>query len=274
MLLIDADSLVYKAGWSVEERVYTLQHPDGSSQEFKTKKAAKLADHTDSGEIYYSSRPADNPGFAINSMNKLLGGILDDLPRREYVCVLSGPGDRNFRHSIAKTKPYKGNRSEEGKPYYYDLLREHIMQEFCGVIAPDGLEADDYLGIHQTDSTVICGIDKDLLQIPGRHHNYDKKIDKYVSETEGWFNFFAQVLTGDASDNIPGLPRVGPARAYSILSTTVTPKEMYDVVKQAYEDYQVADRFSEVCSLLYLLRDHDDSWSKQETWFEEELKDV
>ena len=94
-----------------------------------------------------------------------------------------------------------------------------------------------------------------------------------MSETEGWFNFFAQVLTGDASDNIPGLPRVGPARAYSILSTTATPKEMYDVVKQAYEDYQVADRFSEVCSLLYLLRDHDDSWSKQETWFEEELKD-
>jgi hypothetical protein len=120
MFLIDADSLVYKAGWSVEERVYTMVRPDGTSVEYATKRSATEANEDGTGEIYYSTRPADNPGFAINSMNKLLGGILDDLrpEKNGYVCVLSGPGSLNFRHKVAVTQPYKGNRKEEGKPYY------------------------------------------------------------------------------------------------------------------------------------------------------------
>lgn len=269
MFLIDADSLVYKAGWSVEERVYTLVRPDGTSTEFAKKSSATAADPEGTGEIFYSTRPADNPGFAINSMNKLLGGILDDLRPEKggYVCVLSGPGHLNFRHAIAKTQPYKGNRSDEGKPYYYDLLREHIMQEFRGIMAPDGLEADDFLGIHQDDSSVICGIDKDLLQIPGKHYNYDKKVSRVVTPTEGWRNFFTQVLTGDTSDNIPGLPRVGPFAAQKFLLKAGSPKEMYEAVLHAYEEYGLSHRLSEVCALLYLLRDFDDAWEYQEEWF-------
>ena len=134
-------------------------------------------------------------------------------------------------------------------------------------MAPDGSEADDFLGIHQDDSSVICGIDKDLLQIPGKHYNYDKKVSQVVTPLEGWRNFFTQVLTGDASDNIPGLPRIGPVKAMSILSMAASPKEMYQTVRDVYDEHMLSHRFSEVCALMYLLRDFDDSWEYQEEWF-------
>jgi len=35
--------------------------------------------------------------------------------------------------------------------------------------ARQGLEADDEMAIYQTDDTIIVSLDKDLLQVPGKH---------------------------------------------------------------------------------------------------------
>ena len=52
------------------------------------------------------------------------------------------------------------------------------------------MEADDlvsiwaYEAIDNNEEYVICGIDKDLLQIPGQHYNYGKDTWQLVNEKD------------------------------------------------------------------------------------------
>ena len=86
------------------------------------------------------------------------------------------------------------------------------------------MEADDLVAIwaHEAldrkEEYVICGIDKDLLQIPGHHYNYGKDTWKLINEEEALHNLYLQCLTGDATDNIPGLKGIGPKKAEKILA--------------------------------------------------------
>jgi 5'-3' exonuclease len=82
-----------------------------------------------------------------------------------------------------------------------------------------GQEADDSLGIAQSwmTDTIICSIDKDLLQIPGKHYNFVKKEFLDVSRIEGLQHFFKQILIGDTADNIGGCKGIGPVKAERLL---------------------------------------------------------
>lgn len=278
MILVDADSLVYKAGWSVEKRYYTLEE---TGEVFKTKAEAKekLIKEGREGDIpllLLRSEVTGPESHAVRCLDNLYKSILVPFKGEHYVSYLSGPN--NFRHEIAVTKPYKGNRPSSAKPYYYDMLRSAICEWFNGEIV-DWIEADDRIAIEATargyrtgeagdDEATIVGIDKDLLQIPGRHYNYDKGQFLQISDNEGWYNFFTQVLTGDTGDNIPGLPgvgRIGAARTLKDHSTN--PPGGFEACRRAYEEtYGSEEQFEEVCGLLYLLRYDGDSWSVAREW--------
>ncbi len=281
MILVDADSLVYKAGWSVEKRYYTLEE---TGEVFKTKAEAKekLIKEGREGDIpllLLKSEVTGPESHAIRCLDNLYKSILEPFKNKPYVSYLSGPN--NFRHEIAVTKPYKGNRSSSSKPYYYDMLRSAICEWFNGEIV-DWIEADDRIAIEATadDEATIVGIDKDLLQIPGRHYNYDKGQFLQISDNEGWYNFFTQVLTGDPGDNIPGLPGVGLTKATKILGPVKErPELMFETCRKLYEETYEKDegpngrsvgyalgRFEEVCGLLYLLRYDGDSWAVAREW--------
>ncbi len=140
----------------------------------------------------------------------------------------------NFRFKAATILPYKGTRKTE-KPFWYEQIRRYLQQAY-GAITVYGQEADDQLGIEQYSSyidgvsnrldidytfngrdghTVICSVDKDLDMIPGLHYN-ELKPEKGVyeiSEVDAQRNFFRQLLTGDPTDNIPGLFGVGGSSA-------------------------------------------------------------
>ena len=269
MILVDADSLVYKAGWSVEKRYYTLEE---TGEVFKTKAEAKekLSGEGREGELpllLLKSEVTGPESHAIRCLDNLYKSILMPFKNEPYVSYLSGPN--NFRHEIAVTKPYKGNRSSSSKPHYYDMLRSAICEWFNGEIV-DWIEADDRIAIEATadDEATIVGIDKDLLQIPGRHYNYDKGQFLQISDNEGWYNFFTQVLTGDAGDNIPGLPGVGRARSeVELRPYRDSPGGAAEVCRELYQrTYGTGDRFEEVCELLYLLRYDGDSWAVAREW--------
>ncbi len=151
----------------------------------------------------------------------------------EHEAFLTGTG--NFRYDVAVTKPYKGNRTGE-KPEHWQLLREHAVKEW-GFVIVDGIEADDAIGILATKhpDSVILTIDKDLDMIPGKHYNFVKKLWYDISPVAAIYNFYRQLLTGDRTDNIPGLTGIGPKRADKILDGCVTEEELYNACLEAYE---------------------------------------
>jgi len=69
--------------------------------------------------------------------------------------------------------------------------------------------------------------------------------------------FYHQLLTGDSTDNIPGLPGVGEKTAYNILVDCTTEKECYNEVLKMYElklgpSKETLERLAEVADLLWI----------------------
>jgi len=70
----------------------------------------------------------------------------------------------------------------------------------------NGKEVDDACGIRLTEEgeNAICvSLDKDLLTIPGTHYNFVKDFLITKSPIGSLQMFYKQLITGDASDNIP-----------------------------------------------------------------------
>ena len=167
-------------------------------------------------------------------------------------------GKQNYRHDIAVTAPYKGNRKDVKKPKHLPLLREYL-QVAWGASVSDGQEADDDIAIRATalkDECVIVSIDKDFQQVPGWHYNFVKKVKSYVSPEEGLRFFYKQILTGDNADNIKGLHRVGDVRATKMLADAKTEMELYQCCVEAMG----AERVLENARLLWLRREPNQMW--------------
>lgn len=177
-------------------------------------------------------------------MNRMLKSFVD----HEYIAFLSG--DANFRKR--KYPDYKANRTAE-KPVWLATTKIHAV-EFWKAKITDGYEADDAIGIHAGDGTIICSIDKDLRQIPGLHYNFVKDELVTISEQEAHYNFWAQMLIGDTSDNVFGIRGIGPVKALSLLNDKSW-DEMKDIVFQIYND---EERFNKNIELLHILREEPD----------------
>lgn len=233
VLLGDGDVFVYRCGFG----------------------AQKVID----GEVV--AEPVEN---ALNGMKQLIKRLLNETRCSTYKIFLSTNNDINlFRNSIAVTKPYKGNRKDFKKPIHYNSIREYLLKYYNTDLV-SSIEADDALGIHQSKNSIICSYDKDLLQVPGRHYNFVKKLFIDVDEFGGWRNYYSQVLTGDIVDNIPGLFRIGPKKAAYILRDCRNEKEMWEACIKAYKLYSNRDDYMaylyEQAELLYILRKVNDKW--------------
>ena len=147
----------------------------------------------------------------------------------------------NFRIAEAtEAYPYKGNRGEEDRPVFLEDIKKWMIDEYDAELQV-GQEADDALSIAAcTLGHGIATIDKDLDGCPGWHYNWAKESIYYVTEEEADRFFYTQMLTGDATDNIPGLfKRTGKkamAKVKDPLAELTTPADMYAYVKQVYLD--------------------------------------
>lgn len=204
---------------------------------------------------------------AQNKADELLEYILNqslDFPsvNSNFVVYITGKG--NFRYSIAKSYEYKGNRKDGVKPIFLAAVRQHLVDKW-GAVVSEGEEADDLIAIEATKNdydVVVASIDKDMLQIPCVHFNFNKNEWKVVSEFEGTKFFYTQILTGDKADNIVGLYRVGPVKAGKILSGCSNEKELYEAVVKAYEGD--TERVTENARLLWLRREEGQLWQPPE----------
>lgn len=177
----------------------------------------------------------DEPvGIAVARLDTLVDRILVGSNAQESTIYLTSTDKSNYRFEIYPE--YKANRKAP-KPTWYEELRAHLISEWQAKVI-FGMEADDALGINQTDDTVICTIDKDLDQIPGKHYDFVKDVQYEVSEETAIRFFYFQLLTGDTTDNIPGCKGIGPKKAEAALAGCSTIEEYeevcLDLYKQAY----------------------------------------
>ena len=135
-----------------------------------------------------------------------------------------------------------------------DLLAMQMWEENRELEAqgvPPGSDA------HHNLATLVCiSTDKDLRMVPGVHYNphptkqrfynvsklgdlyptWEDKVSPKTGKTTrrlkklegtGLVWFYAQIIMGDSVDTYPGLPGVGPAKAYEELSQCQTEEQMY-----------------------------------------------
>lgn len=169
--------------------------------------------------------------ICILRLDKQIRDILYSIDAGSYEIYLTG--SNNFRKEIYPE--YKANRKDKPLPKWLNACREYLVTNWNARVT-DGCEADDILGCKQTEETVICSIDKDLLQIPGRHFNFVKMEEFFQTEFGGLKHFYEQLLKGDRSDNVPGVAGIGEKKASRLLEGCETEKEMFDICRSIYDN--------------------------------------
>lgn len=233
-LLIDGDILAYRAGYATERTHYLTEFLDTKGMTYFRHADYKSA--KESGHPIWSRKEAQPEADAIEATDAILLDIrnrLDGAPK-DMVIVLSGVG--NFRHKIATRAEYKGNRSGE-RPKNYHAIREHLTTHWKAIVT-EGEEADDRLGILMTKDTnsVCCSIDKDLMQLPGWHYNFTTGELVLIDQRQGDLNFYAQVLSGDDVDNVPGLKGIGKVKAAKALGGCLSTYHCWRVCQAMYAE--------------------------------------
>lgn len=190
---------------------------------------------------------------AIRRADELVFRILADCETDEYEGFLSGSD--NFRKLLYPA--YKANRDNIRRPEHLQPVREFLVSEW-GAKVSTGYEADDAIGIAYRNDGIIVSVDKDFLQIPGRHYNPVTLERKVLSDVQADFNFWCAMLIGDRADNVPGVPGIGAVKAPRILCSV--PRDSLKArVFEIYEQYDLD--FHMTYKLLRILR-------SEEEWFE------
>lgn len=259
------DILVYRAGFAAEKKQYCVKNSDGviKSYHLDRQEAINAAEEGECVEHERIVEPVENALHNVRS-------ILERLTEGAYELYLSG--SNNFRKELATLKTYKGNRARVGRPVHYDAIREYMVRKWDAIVV-DGQEADDEIGIRATELTregkspIIVTIDKDLDMIPGTHYNWVKGEVNQIGKLEAWRCFYKQCLTGDRTDNIPGIDGIGDTRAGKLLADCEDQHAMNRVVIDAWlkaypngftaDDGRVVDTMKaleEVKQLLWIRR--------------------
>ncbi|MBQ9991600.1 MAG: DNA polymerase I [Lachnospiraceae bacterium] len=171
-------------------------------------------------------------GF-LNIMFKI---IEEEQP--DYVAVAFDVKAPTFRHELYKE--YKGTRKSmpEELREQVPVMKEMLQAMGILIMEKPGLEADDILGTFakraQAEGLEVALVsgDRDLLQIADEHIKIripktkggKTQIEDYYAEdvareyqvTPTQF-IELKALMGDASDNIPGVPKVGPKTATQLM---------------------------------------------------------
>jgi DNA polymerase-1 len=216
-LLIDADIIAYEFS-NRGQRVYAWGDED-------------------EGDV---SVALDSVEDVTPGIEKRFADYLDALEADDLiVCLTPSPDVNNFRKKLAPY--YKANRTAIAKPLLHEPVRQWLDTRYRTYMR-DGLEADDCMGILSTHPTLIPGekvivsTDKDMQTIPGLLFNPNKgtKVRRISEDEANYFHLF-QTLTGDSTDNYPGLRGIGPVKAQALLDGSMTLYgSVWNAVKSAF----------------------------------------
>ena len=173
------------------------------------------------------TNPKGEPTNAIYGVSNMLRKLITDY-QSEYITVVFDAPGKTFRNDLYEQ--YKAHRPPMPNDLRVQIEPLHQLIRAMGlpVIMEPGVEADDVLGAlaqHaavQGFSVIISTGDKDMAQLvtdqitlentmTNSHMDIQGVIDKFGVKPEQIIDYLA--LMGDSSDNIPGVPKVGPKTA-------------------------------------------------------------
>ena len=184
---------------------------------------------------YYATRGLSNSkgfptGAAFGFTNMIVKTMRDKSPTR--VAVVFDAKGPTFRHK--KYPEYKANRPEMPEDLRVQIPKIHEIVDAYRLpkLSMEGFEADDIiatltrLALEKGWKVIIVSADKDLMQLvgddvlmwdPQRDDVYDAEgvEKKFGVSPERVRDLLA--LMGDSSDNVPGVPGVGPKTALKLL---------------------------------------------------------
>ena len=172
------------------------------------------------------SRKGEPTGAVLGVLN-MLYRLVDEFQPDHVAVVFDAPG-KTFRNDLYAK--YKANRPPvpDDLRAQFKPLTEAVEAIGFPVLSVRGVEADDVIGTLAQQatqsglSTLISTSDKDMAQLVNDHVTLINTMSGVKMDPDGVkqkFGVFPNqivdylALVGDASDNIPGVPGVGPKTA-------------------------------------------------------------
>ncbi|MFQ5584249.1 MAG: 5'-3' exonuclease H3TH domain-containing protein, partial [Calditrichia bacterium] len=175
----------------------------------------------------------ENTSAVYGFTNSLFKLLMDEKP--DYIAVVFDTAEPTFRHK--KYKPYKATREKmpDEMATQYPRIVELVKGFNLPLLEMPGYEADDVIGTlakkaeREGIETVMVNGDKDFMQLvsplvkmytvrPGKDVEIidpEALKEKMGLTPEQVRDYLA--LMGDSSDNIPGVPKVGPKTALELI---------------------------------------------------------
>jgi DNA polymerase-1 len=230
--------------------------------------------------------PDGTPTNAIYGYIKAVEKIIRDFAPDTLIAVFDSSG-KSFRNEIYEE--YKANRKEcpEDLRPQFDIVKKYLMHRGIPAIEQQGFEADDLIGTlakmgdEAGYEVIICTGDKDMLQLVNDNikvchtHkdnlmiNKDNVTDVIGVTADKVIDYLS--IVGDSSDNVPGLPGIGPKGAVKILTehgtlenflaadpTTLKGKRVIEAVTEHKEKAMLAKRLVTIDMDMELDRKIDD----------------
>ncbi len=178
------------------------------------------------------TRSDGTPVGALYGFSRMLMKIITEIDYT-HIAVVFDTGEKTFRNNIYSE--YKANRPpcpEDLKPQF-PLVRELVKVLNIKSLEKVGYEADDIIATYSKKAekegldVMIVSSDKDLMQlVDDRVLMYDGMKNEIIDSEkvkEKWGVNPIHVLdvlslTGDASDNVPGVPGIGPKTAAELIN--------------------------------------------------------
>ena len=173
------------------------------------------------------SNSSGEPTGAVYGVTNMLRRLLTDHDP-QYIAVVFDAKGKTFRNDLYAQ--YKANRPpmpEDLRPQVA-WVHEIVVAMGLNLLVIEGVEADDVIGTLATQAAaegrdaIISSGDKDLTQLVNEHVKMVDTMKDVVYDRDGVIAKFGVppdriidylTLVGDTSDNIPGVPKVGPKTA-------------------------------------------------------------
>ena len=214
----------------------------------------------------------DSSGLALNAVygftRMLLKLIKDENP--DYIAVAFDTPGKTFRHEMYDQ--YKANRAEQPEEMRHQipLIKEVVDAFNISIFELEGFEADDVLATLATRAeadgieAVIVTSDKDMFQLISDNIKVlNPHKENLLLDAEGVTTRFGvgpekmcdlMAMAGDSTDNIPGVPGIGPKTAASLLSEFGTLEAVFEHVDEI-KSQKRRENLNQNKELAFLSRD-------------------